>query len=110
GTLYQHTRRPAVAGRRQPATRPISPAEIDLRGVLNPNNPPPAAALAGPPSQPPNNLRRTHPRRIEKAVRRNLPRPIAANRPQHQRSGRHDPLKKPRPALRPADIPKYPNP
>src|SRR5207244_10264562 len=105
----EKTRRLAIAGRTQAVARPIAPAEIDLGRILNRDNPPPAAALTGAPPQRPNHLRRTHPRRIEKAVRRNLPRPIAANRPQDQRSGGHDPLKKPRPALRPADIPENPN-
>ena len=69
----------------------------------------PATALAGAPPQCLNNLHRTHPGRIEKTVRRNLPRPIAANRPQDQRSGGNDPVKKPGPSPRPADIPENPN-
>jgi hypothetical protein len=99
----------AVARRTQAAARPSAPAEINLRRILNRDNPPPAAALSGAPPQRRNNFCCTHPRRIEKAMRRNLAGPIAADRPQDQRSGGHDPLKKPRPALRPADIPKNPN-
>src|SRR5467141_4043347 len=75
-SVDEKTRRLAVAGRTQAAARPIAPAEIDLRGILNRDNPPPAAALTGAPPpaaaltgappQRPDNLCRAHPRRIEK--------------------------------------------
>ena len=84
--------------------------EIDLRGVLRHDHPPAAAAFPGPPRQRRDDLRSRHLRRIKKAVRRNLARPIAANPAQHQTPGGDDLIKQPRPALRPPHIPKLTNP
>jgi hypothetical protein len=45
-------------------------------------------------------LARTHLRRSEKPMRRDLTRPIAANLAQHQRAGGNDPVKQPSAARR----------
>jgi len=48
--------------------------------------------------------------RVDKAVRGHLTGAIPANLAQHQRSGRHNPIKQPRTALRPPHIAKFANP
>jgi hypothetical protein len=48
--------------------------------------------------------------RGDKTVRGHLTGAITANLAQHQRSGRHDPIKQPGAALRPPHIAKFANP